>query len=98
VLDVAVEIYPQAHPEEPHHKNLVPDNPNVRPVAGVVDVQLGGSLVMLDISVSVTLKGAGLLGDPKTAYAAALAQISDQLKHGLETNSPSTLTPGALLG
>jgi phage-related baseplate assembly protein len=97
VLDVAVELYPQAHPEQPHHKNLVPDNSNVRPSAGIIDVQLGSSLVMLDVSVAITLKGAGLLGDPNTSRAQALAQIQDQLTKALAANPPSTLSPAALL-
>jgi len=96
VLDVAIEMYPQAHPEQPHFKNLVPDNPNLRPVAGIIDVQLGGSLVMLDISVGLTLKGAGLLGDPATARAAALDQIQEKLKNGLQTTPPAVLSVGAL--
>jgi len=98
VMDVAVELYPQSHPEQPHHKNLVPDNPNVRPVAGVIEVQLGGSLVMLDVSVGLTLKGAGLLGDANTARAAALGQIAEQLKNALASNPPATLSVGALQG
>jgi phage-related baseplate assembly protein len=96
VLDVRVEMYPQANPEQPHDKNLVPDNPSVRPTAGVVDVQLGGSLLMLDITVAVTLKGASLTGDPGTARAAALELIQDQLRNGLQKQQPSTLSAGAL--
>jgi hypothetical protein len=46
--------------------------------------------------VGLTLKGAGLLGDPNTARAAALDQITQQLKNGLQTNPPQTLSPGAL--
>lgn len=98
VMDVAVEMYPQIDPSQPHHKNLVPDNPSVRPVAGVIDVQLGGSLVMLDVSVALKLTGAGLLGDPNTATAAAIGQIQQNLTQGLATGSPATLSVTALQG
>ncbi len=98
VLDVAVDLYPQAHPEQPHHKNLVPDNPAVRPVAGVVKVELGGALVMLDVFAGLTLKGAGLLGDPNTARAAARDQIEEQLKTGLQTKPIAELSVEALRG
>ncbi|HVP42881.1 MAG TPA: baseplate J/gp47 family protein [Terriglobales bacterium] len=98
VLDVVVEMWPQNAPSSAKRKNLVPDNPGVRPVAGVVTVEVGGSLVMLDVTVAVALKGAGLLGDPTTARAAAQAEIEQQFKDKLPTFSGTSLTVAALKG
>lgn len=98
VLDVAVQIYPQANPAQPHHKNVVADNPAVRPVAGLISVVVGGALVMLDVLVTVTLKGAGLLGDPSTARASARDQIEAQLRTGLKSRPIPILSVPALLG
>ena len=98
VLDVAIELFPQAKPDEPRRKNLVPDNPAARPVAGLVDVQIGGALVMLDVTATVVLEGAGLLGDRNTALAAARAEIETQLQDGLETFASPTLSVDSLKG
>jgi len=98
VLDVMIEIYPQANPEQPHHRNVVADNPAVRPVAGSITVDVGGALVMLDVVVTVTLKGAGLLGDQTTARASARDQIDSQLRTGLKTAPISVLSVAALQG
>ena len=98
VLDVALEIFPQAHPEQPHHKNVVADNPAVRPSAGSITVDVGGALVILDVVVTVALKGAGLLGDPSTARASARDQIEDQLRAGLKSASIAVLSVTALQG
>lgn len=98
VLDVAVEMFPQARPSEPRRKNLIPDNPSTRPVAGTVDVQIGGALVMLDVTVTLVLQGAGLLGDRATALAAARGEIESQLQDGLATFAQTTLTVEALEG
>jgi phage-related baseplate assembly protein len=64
VIDVALEMYPQADPSQPRRKNILPVNPSLRPVAGKIDVQLRNSLIVLDVTLSVTRKGAGLLTDP----------------------------------
>lgn len=98
VLDVALQIYPQANPSQPHHKNVVADNPAVRPSAGLISVEVGGALVMLDVLVTVTLKGAGLLGDPSTARASARDQIEEQLRTGLKSQPIAMLSVGALQG
>jgi len=98
VIDVVLEMYPQAHPEQPHRKNLVPDNPAVRPVAGVIDISIGGALVMLDVTVAITLKGAGLLGDPATNLASALSEVEGQLHEGLTAFEGSQLSVDALAG
>lgn len=97
-LDVVVEIWPQIKPTASKRKNLVPDNPGVRPVAGNIEITVGGVLVMLDLTVSIALKGAGLLGDPTTARAAALAQIDEEIRDGLAKFTENTLTRDALKG
>jgi uncharacterized phage protein gp47/JayE len=98
VLDVVVEMWPQNAPDSAKRKNLVPDNPGVRPVAGVITVEVGGSLLMLDVTVSLALKGAGLLGDPATARAIAQTEIEQQFKDKLPTFSESSLSVPALRG
>ncbi len=98
VLDLALEMYPQAHPEQPHRKNLVPDNPAVRPVAGLIDVRIGGALVMLDVIVGITLKGAGSQGDPTTNLASARDTVETQIKEGLKTFSGAALSVQGLRG
>jgi phage-related baseplate assembly protein len=64
VIDLALEMYPQVDPSQPRRKNILPINPSLRPVAGKIDVQLRNSLIVLDVTLSVTRKGAGLLTDP----------------------------------
>lgn len=97
VLDVAVEIYPQSAPELPHRKNLIPDDPGVRPVAGQITVEVGGSLVMLDVTVGISLKGAGLIGEASTNKAAARSEIESRLRTGLERRDFTTLSVTALM-
>ncbi len=92
VLDVAVELYPQARPEAPHRKNLAPDNPGVRPVLARAEVAIGGALVLLDVSVRLVRKGAGLLSDPETLRG----EVEAQLREGLERLEAARLTPEAL--
>jgi len=98
VIDVVVEMWPQNAPGSAKRKNLVPDNPGVRPVAGVITVNVGGSLVMLDVTVAIALKGAGLLGDPTTARAAAQAEMEQQFKDKLPTFGSASLSVSALKG
>jgi uncharacterized phage protein gp47/JayE len=98
VLDVVVEMWPQNTPSSAKRKNLVPDNPGVRPVAGAITVEVGGSLVMLDVTVNLGLTGAGLLGDPATARATAQTEIEQQFKDKLPTFSGASLTVAALKG
>jgi hypothetical protein len=62
---------------------VVPDNPRVRPVTGVVDVQIGGALIMLDLSLDFVLQGAGTLGDPATAREVARSEAAQRLKDGV---------------
>ncbi len=92
VLDVAVEIFPQSAPGGPRRRNVVPDNPQVRPVTGVIDVKIGGALIMLDLTVDFALKGAGTLGDPATAREVARSEAASRLKDGV-----AALATGATL-
>jgi uncharacterized phage protein gp47/JayE len=98
VLDVALEIYPQGHAQQFNNKNVVADNPAVRPVAGVITVEIGGALVMLDIAVTIEQKGAGLLESVPTAAATAAAEIEAKLRTNFNTHSISVLSPEALIG
>jgi hypothetical protein len=92
VLDVAVEIFPQNAPGGPRRRNVVSDNPQVRPVSGLIDVKIGGSLIMLDLTVDFALKGAGTLGDPATAREVARSEAAAQFKDGV-----AALATGATL-
>jgi uncharacterized phage protein gp47/JayE len=98
VLDVKLEIYPEAKPGEPHHKNVVADNPAVRPVEGVINVEVGSALVMLDVVATVNLQGAALLDDPSTARATARDKIEQQLRTALQTHTIPVLSVAALKG
>ena len=69
MLDVALEWAPAGgldDPDQPRRKNLVPDT-SVRPVAGAITVEVGGALIMLDVTVTIVIKGVGLLDDPESA-------------------------------
>ena len=99
VLDVAVEMRAEGEdPGLPARKNLIPKVPSARPTAGLVDVRLGGALVMIDVTVTVVLKDAGLLGDPESARQNALAAIQGELKAGVAAFAGTELTPAALTG
>jgi Baseplate J-like protein len=100
VLDVALRMYPQAASPAPlGRKNLVPLNPNVKPSKGLVDVELGGALIMLDISVSVTLKGAALaVPSPIDAKQAALADAAAKLQDFVATLESGKLDTNRLKG
>ena len=86
IIDVALEMYPQADPSQPRRKNILPINPSLRPVAGKIDVQLRNSLIVLDVTLSVTRKGAGLLTDPL------------QLSNTISSDVTSTLNAKFLVG
>jgi uncharacterized phage protein gp47/JayE len=98
VLDVSLEWAPAGgldDADQPRRKNLVPD-PSRRPVAGAITVEVGGALIMLDVTVTIVLKGVGLSDDPEGARTSALAEIEAQLKDGLRAFPGATLTPAAL--
>ncbi len=92
VLDVAVELFPQNAPGGPRRRNVVAGNPQVRPVTGVIDVKIGGSLIMLDLTVDFILTDLGALGDRDTAFEVARSEAAAKLKDGL-----AALASGAIL-
>ena len=97
VLDVAVELFPQNAPGGPRRRNVVPANPRVRPVSGVIDVRIGGSLIMLDVLIDIVLQGAGTLGDPATARDVARSEAAARLKDGVAALAVgASLTPTLL--
>lgn len=98
VLDVSLEMFPQARPEEPHHKNVVADDPAVRPVAGRINVEVGGALILLDINATVRMNGVGTLVEPSTARAAVADQIAEDLRIRLKTPTFAVLTVDELKG
>ncbi|MEO8370929.1 MAG: baseplate J/gp47 family protein [Candidatus Solibacter sp.] len=98
VLDVALEVYPQADPAQPRRKNILPINPSLRPVAGKVDVQLRGSLIVLDVSMAVTRKGAGLLTDPLQLSSTISSDVTAALNAAFRTGSLAVLSQDSLKG
>ncbi|HET7503170.1 MAG TPA: baseplate J/gp47 family protein, partial [Kofleriaceae bacterium] len=101
VLDVRVEMYPQGAPPEARRKrNLEPNGP-LRPTAdlahgGGTVVEVGGELIALDLTISVTLLDAGALGDPEIDREEARRQIARQIRDGV--SQLSQLSAGALKG
>jgi hypothetical protein len=92
VLDVALVMYAQTGSAADGRKNLLPGNPNAKPVKGIVDVRIGGALIMLDIAVEVQLIGAALAAaDPNAAKSAALADAAERLKTFVATLESGTL-------
>jgi phage-related baseplate assembly protein len=97
VLDVAVAMQPQdAEAGGPRRKNLIPASPKARPSSGLIVVEVGGALVVLDVTVNVIITGAGLLDDPQTARETARDEIQDGLRTGLQTFAGASLTTGTL--
>lgn len=97
VLDVGIEMFPANDPGAPRRKNLMPANPGVRPSRGEIVVRLGGSLIVLDVLIAVTLRGPGLLGDAATNKQAARADAEVKLRDGVATIAVgATLTPALL--
>ncbi|MFM2055980.1 MAG: hypothetical protein RLY71_365 [Pseudomonadota bacterium] len=96
VLDVALQMTaPSPGPGLPApsgRRNLILANPNTKPVLALLEVELGGALVMLDISVAITLKGAALIvPDPASAKATVLQEVADKLKTFVATLESGTL-------
>jgi hypothetical protein len=70
----------------------------VRPVEGIINVEVGGALVMLDVVATVNLQEAALLDDPSTARATARDEIEQQLRTALQTHTIEVLSVAALKG
>jgi phage-related baseplate assembly protein len=104
VQDVRADLYPQgkygpgATPPSTLRQNLQPPatlRPTVDPRRdGALHVEIGGQLIALDVTVSVTLTGAGTLGDEAVDLEDAKSQIIAQLREavgGLGALSTGTL-------
>jgi phage-related baseplate assembly protein len=96
VLDVALEMFPQSDPTQPRRKNILPIDPALRPVAGKIDVQLRGSLIVLDVVLGVTRKGAGLLTDPVQMSSTISSDVTGLLNLRFRTGAIAQLTVDAL--
>jgi hypothetical protein len=99
VLDAQIELYPlDAPPTAPRRANIEPSGP-LRPSVdvahhGVLDVEIGGELIALDVELEVTLAGAGLIGDTVANREEARIVVAGQLREGvsrLTSIDPSTL-------
>jgi phage-related baseplate assembly protein len=102
VQDVAVEMSP-AGDSGPKRKNILPAKPAARASIGALSIRVGGVLVVLDATLRIRLKGAGLLGAPEAQRDAARAEAEAQLRDGLarlspeaDDSGPRTITPDAL--
>jgi uncharacterized phage protein gp47/JayE len=96
VLDVQLELYPAGAPASgSRHRNLLPPRTlrvSLDPAeGGAFTVQVGGELVALDVTVQITLKGAGTLGDQVANTEDARMQIVAQLRDGVGGLSQITL-------
>ncbi len=89
VVDVALELFPPSKPAGPRHGNVFPGRTRRPSVAtkdgGSIEVRVAGELLALDVSVGITLKGAGALGDTAANLDAARYQVMAQLRDGIGT-------------
>ena len=98
VLDVALEMFPQTDPSQARRKNILPIDPALRPVPGKVDVRLGGTLIVVDIHLSVTRKGAGLITDPAQLSSTIATDATAFLNNRLRSAGLAQLTSDGLIG
>lgn len=100
VLDVALELYPPSDASGPRHRNVFPGRTRRPSVdtddGGGIEVRVAGKLLALDLTVSVTLVGAGTLGNTAANLDAARYHIMAQLRDGVR--SLTTLSKTALRG
>jgi uncharacterized phage protein gp47/JayE len=98
MLDVSLEMSLPGDTGGGRQKNILPAKPGARPRAGTVAVQVGASLILIDVSISVTLKGVALLDQPDPARESARAAVEAELRAGVATLSGPELTVAALRG
>lgn len=99
VLDVAVEMRAVSEAEGlPGRKNIIPAIPSARPSAGTIAVSLGGALLVIDVTATVTLKAAGLIGDASANRESARASIEAELRAGVATFAGTEISPATLKG
>jgi hypothetical protein len=98
VLDVALDMYPSPGGKATgtpltRTRNVVPDNPGVKPVAGSLEVSVGGALVVLDVTVAIALEGV-LKSDDATTIATNTADVRQTIENRLknELKSPRVAT------
>ncbi|MFP2931894.1 baseplate J/gp47 family protein [Pyxidicoccus sp. 3LG] len=100
VVDVALELYPPSAPLGPRHRNVFPGRTRRPSVAtkdgGSIEVRVAGELLGLDVTVGITLIGAGTEGDTAANLDAARNQIMAQLRDGVGTRD--TLSAPELRG
>ncbi len=97
VQDVTLELYP-AGALPPSHRNLVPP-PTLRPsvdvkFGGSLEVEMGGQLIALDLTIKIKLAGAGALGDKTADLEDARVQAAGQLR--LAVRSLTSVSAAAL--
>jgi hypothetical protein len=97
VQDVTLELYP-AGALPPSHRNLVPP-PTLRPsvdvkFGGSLEVEMGGPLIALDLTIKIKLVGAGALGDKTADLEDARVQAAGQLR--LAVRSLTSVSAAAL--
>ncbi len=83
VLDVDVRMSPVSPAAANRRRNVFPTDPGLRPVLERVGVEIGGQLVVLHVTATVTLQGAGLVGDPAANRAEARRQIEQLLRDNI---------------
>ena len=83
---------------QPKRKNILPIDPALRPVPGKIDVQLLGSLIVLDVALSVTRNGAGLLTEPEQLSSTISTDVTALLNLRFRTGALAHLTQDALKG
>jgi hypothetical protein len=95
VQDVALDLYP-AGQNPPSHRNLVA-SANRRPTAdaqhgGSLEVEIGAQLIAIDITLKITLKGAGVLGDTAADLEDARVQAAGQLRLAVRAMTALSVT------
>lgn len=96
VLDVSLQMVPRSDPGQPSRRNLFPTDATLKPVLGSLEVAVGGRLVVVNVTLSVRLQGAGLLGDPAANLQAVRLQVESQLRERIPLLDED-LTPAGLL-
>ena len=97
LLDVSLELFPTSKPTDLRTRNVLLGDVGARPVAGTIDVQIGNSLVALDLVVSLTLEGAGTIGNAQSNIDNALKEIQSDVQKGLNQFSETQVDPVVLL-
>jgi len=98
VLDVSLSLREHGS-ADPGRKNLIPDDPAAKAVAGDVNVALGGALIMLDVALDITITNAAL-GPPDREATKLVARDESAVKLDafVATLSNGTLNRNLLRG